>query len=148
MFFQPLYETDLRGLTLLSRQWNHSQRSQTTLCPSCIHWEFSASEDRWFWCGGSVTRVGKNLRRYLKRTACWEIFHAFVVICWHFSKLFFFKKFFQEHYQSVKWFGSRSGPTVCRSWSGSKLFATVISRQQKWQLARKELKMLVPLSGY
>ena len=28
-----------------------------------------------------------------------------------FSKLTFSKKFFQEPYQSVKWFGSRSGPT-------------------------------------
>ena len=28
-----------------------------------------------------------------------------------FSKLTFFKRFFQEHYQSVKQFGSRSGPT-------------------------------------
>ena len=29
------------------------------------------------------------------------------------------------HYQSVKLFGSRSGPTLCRSLSGSKLFAKV-----------------------
>ena len=28
---------------------------------------------------------------------------------------FFFKKFFQKHYQSVKQFGSRSGHTFCRS---------------------------------
>ena len=27
-----------------------------------------------------------------------------------FFKINFFKKFFQEHYQSVKWFGTRSGP--------------------------------------
>ena len=32
-----------------------------------------------------------------------------------FSKLTFFKYFFQEQYQSVKQFGSRSGPTFCRS---------------------------------
>ena len=30
-------------------------------------------------------------------------------------KINFFKKFFHEHYQSVKQFGSRSGPTFCRS---------------------------------
>ena len=30
-------------------------------------------------------------------------------------KIKFFKKFFQEHCQSVKQFGSRSGPTFCRS---------------------------------
>ena len=31
------------------------------------------------------------------------------------THLLFFKKFFQENYQSVKQFGSRSGPTFC--WS-------------------------------
>ena len=33
------------------------------------------------------------------------------------------KKIFQEHYQSVKWFGSRSGATFSQSGYGSKLFA-------------------------
>ena len=50
------------------------------------------------------------------------------------------KKFFHEHYQSVKQFGSRSGLTFCGSWSGSKLFEKVIRRRQKLTLARKELK--------
>ena len=53
--------------------------------------------------------------------------------------LTFFKNVFQVHYQSVKQFGSRSGPKFCQSWSGSKLFAKVISRWQKSSLARKEL---------
>ena len=53
-----------------------------------------------------------------------------------FFKITFSEIFFQEHYQSVKQFGPRSGPTFCRSWSGSKLFAKVISRQQKALLAR------------
>ena len=44
-----------------------------------------------------------------------------------FFKINFFKKFFQKHYRNVKQFGSRSGLTLCRSWSGSKLFAKVIS---------------------
>ena len=35
--------------------------------------------------------------------------------------------------------GSRSGPMLCLSWSGSKLFAKVISWQQKLVLASKEL---------
>ena len=65
--------------------------------------------------------------------ASWLTFNAFV-ICWLFSKFPFKKKIFPEHYRSVKWFGSRSGPTFCRSWSGSKLFAKVISR---WQEAAK-----------
>ena len=46
---------------------------------------------------------------------------CFVVICWLFS-IFFFKQFFQKLYQSVKWFGSRSGTTFCLYLSGSKLF--------------------------
>ena len=43
----------------------------------------------------------------------------------------FLERFFQKHYQSVKQIVSRSGPTHCRAWSGYKLFAKVISRQQK-----------------
>ena len=57
-----------------------------------------------------------------------------------------FKKFLQEHYQSVKCFGSRSGPTFCWSWSGSKLFAEFICRRQKSPLARKELLSVGALS--
>ena len=52
-------------------------------------------------------------------------------------KINFFEKFCQEHWVSN--FGSRAGPTLCRSWSGSRLFAKVISRWQKVLLARKEL---------
>ena len=67
--------------------------------------------------------------------ACWVIFHAFVVVCWLFFKLTFsknsFPKIFQENFQSVKRIGFRSGPTLCRSWSDSKLFAKVTSRQTK-----------------
>ena len=33
-----------------------------------------------------------------------------ILICLH---MLFFKQFFQEHYQSIKWFGSRSGMTEC-----------------------------------
>ena len=57
-----------------------------------------------------------------------------------FFKIFFFKKIFQEHYQSVKQFVSRSLPTFCRSWSGSKQFANVISRQQKFAASKKGVK--------
>ena len=32
-----------------------------------------------------------------------------------FFKINFFKKVFQEYYQSAEWFGSRSGPSFCRS---------------------------------
>ena len=58
-----------------------------------------------------------------------------------FFKINIFKKFFHEHYQSVKQFGSRSGLTFCRPWSGSKRFAKLISRRQKSQQARKELNL-------
>ena len=56
---------------------------------------------------------------------------------------FFFKQIFQEYHQSVKKFGPRFGPTICRAWSGSKLFAKVISRRQKSPLARKESSNVV-----
>ena len=62
-----------------------------------------------------------------------------------FSNKLFAKNSFSncQHYQSVKQFGSRSGPTFCWAWSGSKLFAKVISRQQKSQLlTRNELSEL------
>ena len=45
-----------------------------------------------------------------------------------FSKIVFFFKFL-EYSQSVKQFGSRSGPMFCQAWSGSKLFAKFISRR-------------------
>ena len=44
-----------------------------------------------------------------------------------------------QYLQGVKQFGSRSGPTKCRAWSGSKLFANVISRCQRLLLASKGL---------
>ena len=43
--------------------------------------------------------------------ACWAILHAFCRLL-IFFKIIFFEKFFWEHYQSVKWFGTRSGPTL------------------------------------
>ena len=52
----------------------------------------------------------------------------------------FSKKFIQEHNQSVKQFGSRSGPTFCRAWSGSNQFVKVFRRRQKSSLARIEFK--------
>ena len=56
--------------------------------------------------------------------------------------LLFFKKIFLEYHQSVKQLGSRSGLTFCQAWSGSELFAKVISRWQKLPLAGKELMFL------
>ena len=45
-----------------------------------------------------------------------------------FFKNWLFWHFFQEHYQSVQQFGSRSGCTFCQSWARFKLFVKVISR--------------------
>ena len=44
-------------------------------------------------------------------------------------KIHFFEKLFKEYHQNFKQFGSRSGWTFCPAWSGSKLFAKVISRR-------------------
>ena len=43
------------------------------------------------------------------------MFHGFCCCLLAFFKLTFFKMIFQEHYQSVKQFGSRSVPTICPS---------------------------------
>ena len=59
-----------------------------------------------------------------------------------FFKINLFKLFFQELYQSVKQFESRSEPMFCRSWSGSKLFAKVISRRQ---IAASKERVRVPV---
>ena len=56
-----------------------------------------------------------------------------------FFKIYFFSKKIQEHFQSVKQFGPKLGPTS----SGSKLFAKFISYPQMLLLARKELKHYV-----
>ena len=57
------------------------------------------------------------------------------------------KKNFEEYHQSVKQFGSRSGPTFCRAWSGSKQFAKIVSRWQRLPLVGKELRGIDTLSG-
>ena len=59
--------------------------------------------------------------------------HAFCRL-WIILIIFFLKNIFLEYHQSVKQFGSRSGPT--------KLFAKVISRRQKLPQAGKQLSGL------
>ena len=75
------------------------------------------------------------LSKYLSCVSSINSLHAgllFVPFCrlLTFFKINFFQKFFQEHYQNVKQFGSRSVLMFCRSLSGSELFANVISRQK------------------
>ena len=57
---------------------------------------------------------------------------SFILFCLLliFFKINFFQKLFQEYQLSVKQIESRSGRTFCRTWSGSKLFAKVISRRR------------------
>ena len=57
-----------------------------------------------------------------------------------FFKINIFKKFFQEYHQSVKQFGSRSGPTFCPDLGPNCLQR--LSADDKLWLARKELRGL------
>ena len=64
--------------------------------------------------------------------------------CWFFLKQTFSKNSFRNtNHQSDNHVGSRSGPTFCRSWSGSELFARVINRWQKLPPARDEIFSLL-----
>ena len=53
-------------------------------------------------------------------------FASFFIVCWYFFKINFWEKFFQEYHQSVKKFGSRSGPMFCQSWSVCKCYQQTI----------------------
>ena len=68
--------------------------------------------------------------------ACWVIFHAFVVVCWLFSKLTFLNNSFRNTIRV----SNGLDPDQDRHLSGYKLVAKVISRRQKSQLAWKELR--------
>ena len=63
-------------------------------------------------------------------------FFMLLLLSADFFRIIYFKKFFKEHNQTIKQFESRSGHM-------SKLFANVISRQQKLPLARKEITVLL-----
>ena len=78
---------------------------------------------------------------YVKPFACC-VFFMFLLSSVDFSMNFISKFSFRNKIKNVKQVGFRSGPTFCRSWSGSKLFAKVISRRQKSSLAGKELNNL------
>ena len=95
-----------------------------------VDFEKKSAEDKKAWTISRGQRIEGSLELFvfkqLNTVNSW-----YPNFCCHlltFFKINFFKKFFQERFQSVKHFGSRSGPTLCRSWSGSKLFAKVISR--------------------
>ena len=77
---------------------------------------------------GSSEKEKQNT--YFNSFAFLVILHVFFCgLLIFFFKINFFEKYFHEYHQSVKQFGPRSGPTLCRAWSGSKLFAKFISRR-------------------
>ena len=55
------------------------------------------------------------------------------------KKASIYKVFFQEYYQSLKQFGSRSNLTCCKAWYETKLFEKIISKRQKSSLVGKKL---------
>ena len=62
--------------------------------------------------------------------ACWTFCLLLLLLLLFLSVINSFKtRIFHEYHQSVKQFGSRSGPTVSSSRSGSKLFPKVVSRR-------------------
>ena len=61
----------------------------------------------------------------------------------YFFKINFFKKFFQEQYHSVKQFGFRSGPTLCRYNVGPDLNPNCLQRLSADGKARKELGLCI-----
>ena len=89
------------------------------------------SQALYHWANGLPCVIAFNS---LHAGYCFIIFCRLQII----FKINFFENFFQEHYWSVKLFGSRSGLTVsqCQAWSGSKLFAKIISRRQNWSLCQ------------
>ena len=74
---------------------------------------------------------------YMKLTTCYRslvgtgltLYLLGNFACFFVVKINFFENFFQEHPHQQ--FGSRSGLTSCPSWSGSNLFAKVISRRHQ-----------------
>ena len=60
---------------------------------------------------------------------CWVIFACLFVVCWFFYSK---KKSGIIYHQCIKQLGYWSGPTKCRTWSASKLFAKVIN--SLWQV--------------
>ena len=74
---------------------------------------------------GRTVQSADNLAPYSLHAGKFFIIFCRLLI---FFKIDIFKKFFQDYHQSAKQFGPRSGPTFSRAWSGSNLFAEIISR--------------------
>ena len=59
-----------------------------------------------------ISSLGSHASLLILLFAYWVIFSGLVAFADLFFKKYFSKKFSQEHYQSVKQFGSRSGSTT------------------------------------
>ena len=74
-------------------------------------------------------------------------FSCFLLLSADFFQMNFFY-FYHEQYQRVKWFGSRSGPTLCRSYLGSNCLRS-LSVDDKVAASKERVKSkihMVPLS--
>ena len=107
--------------------------SKLSLCQQKRHWQYCP-------CSGS------SLLDYANTLVMLGNFSYLCGRLLTFSKIDFFKKFFQKHHQRITPFGSRSGPTFYLSWSGFKLFAKV-SRRQNMLLARNEFRIKIAQAG-
>ena len=78
-----------------------------------------ASLNHWTYCWSTSTMKKQFFWRDNPTSLILGLLGNFLVICWFFQNQLFFEKFFQEHHQGVKQFGSRSDPTNNRAWSES-----------------------------
>ena len=101
-------------------------------CLSRLSWQATSDrnlEHLWY----VLYAPSQPIRKYFLIHKAWALTHYLLgnfssfFIHWFVSKSTFLKNSF-SNIISVQQFGSRSGPTFCRAWSGSKLFAKVISR--------------------
>ena len=118
---QTIMRSILKTSKLHIRMWIYAVQSAPLLSAFCYINDACK-------CYSVINRFwhGKKLTLFMLGNFSWLFCHSA-----DFFKKYFLQKISEEHYQSVKWFGSRSGLTFCVFRSGSKPFAKVISRQLK-----------------
>ena len=95
---------------------------------SMIKWYLIIVSNKHFLVFSLQTHVYVVFMRQVYQSLFPSFFHVFCCLLVFDKNIF--KKSIKQTFQSVKLFRSRSGPTFCRAWSGSKLFAKVISRRR------------------
>ena len=115
----------------LSSSTMHTHSSST----ASKHWRIVADDLSRVFCNKSYMKMFQKKKKiiYIKPRTGRSKWKWYFSCCWLFSKLTFSKK------SSRKTTWVSNGLAFFRSRSGSKLFAKIISRQQKSPLARKEL---------